>query len=409
MSTYGLLGEKLSHSLSPELHKIYGDENYQLFEVEKSALAEFVKKKEFDGLNVTVPYKKAVMPLLSKTSELARRVGCVNTIVKDKNGKLVGYNTDVYGFEFLLDFYKIDVEGKNCAILGNGGGAAAVKAVLTDRKAAKIQTFGRIDTAKNESRPGFDILINATPVGMYPGNGETPVDLSLFEGIETVIDLIYNPIKTKLLLDAEKRGLKAINGLIMLAAQGKRSRELFDGVEIENESVINAEKLLLAGMQSIVLIGMPGAGKTTIGRALAEKLGKRFIDLDETIEKLYGKKPESIIRLAGEKEFRRTERVAAAWAGKFTGAVISTGGGIVTVEENFAALSQNGIIVYIKRGLYKLSTAGRPLSSAKPLEALFAERKPLYEAWRDIEVENDGSVDDAVDKIIAEINKERTT
>ena len=403
MKRYGLLGEKLSHSLSPELHKLYGDENYELFEVEKSKLAEFVKKKEFDGLNVTVPHKKSVMPLLSKTSELARRVGCVNTVVKDQNGKLIGYNTDVFGFEFLLDFYKIDVSGKNCAILGNGGGSAAVKAALTNRKAAKIETFGRLDTRKADKRPGFDILINATPVGMYPNNGEAPVDLALFEGVTTVIDIIYNPIKTKLLLDAEKLGIKAVNGLIMLAAQGKRSRELFDGSAIDDGTIKDVADKLGAKMQNIVLIGMPGAGKTSVGRTLAEKLGKRFIDLDETIEKLYGKKPESIIRLHGEREFRRTERVAAAWAGKFTGAVIATGGGVVTVDENFGSLSQNGKIVYVKRDLNKLAVEGRPLSAGKSVETLFSEREKLYESWKDIEVDNNGSIDETVSEIIKKI------
>ena len=403
MKRYGLLGEKLSHSLSPELHKLYGDENYELFEVEKTKLAEFVKKKDFDGLNVTVPYKKAVMPLLSKTSELARRVGCVNTVVKDKNGKLIGYNTDVYGFEFLLDFHEIDVCGKTCAILGNGGGAAAVKAVLADRKAAKIETLGRLDTQKAEKRPGFDILINATPVGMYPNNGEAAVDIALFEGVATVIDIIYNPIKTKLLLDAEKRGIKAVNGLIMLAAQGKRSRELFDGAEIDDCRIEYAVEKLTEKMQNIVLIGMPGSGKTSVGRALAEKLGKRFIDLDETIEKLYGKKPESIIRLHGEREFRRTERVAAAWAGKFTGAVIATGGGVVTVEENLDSLSQNGKIVYVKRDLQKLAVEGRPLSAGKNVEALFSEREALYERWKDIEIDNNGTIDETVSEIIKKI------
>ncbi|MBO4212573.1 MAG: shikimate kinase [Clostridia bacterium] len=403
MKRYGLLGEKLSHSLSPELHKLCGDENYELFEVEKTKLAEFVKKKDFDGLNVTVPYKKAVMPLLSKTSELARRVGCVNTVVKDEKGKLIGYNTDVYGFAFLLDFHKIDVFGKTCAILGNGGGAAAVKTVLAERKAAKIETFGRLDTQKAEKRPGFDVLVNATPVGMYPNNGETPVDLDLFEGVTTVIDIIYNPIKTKLLLDAEKRGIKAVNGLIMLAAQGKRSRELFDDLEIDDSRIEYAVGKLAEKMQNIVLIGMPGAGKTSVGRALAEKTGKRFIDLDETIEKLYGKKPESIIRLHGEREFRRTERVAAAWAGKFTGAVIATGGGVVTVEENLGSLSQNGKIVYVKRDLKKLAVEGRPLSAGKSVEAIFSERKDLYERWKDIEIDNNGSIDETVSEIIKKI------
>lgn len=403
---HGLLGRKLGHSLSPEIHYLLGDPSYTLFEVEPENVEEFLKKREFDSINVTIPYKRTVMPHLSKTSEIARRIGSVNTIVKDENGKLHGYNTDYYGFSYLLDFANVDVKGKFCLLLGDGGSAAAVKVVLADRGVGKMICLTRSGAHKIDDASKYsdaDIIINTTPVGMYPDNGVSAISLDGFDKVEAVIDLIYNPLKTKLLFDAEAKGIPAYNGLPMLTAQAKRSREFFLGCDIDDRAIDMLNARLTGHMLNVTLIGMPGCGKSTIGKALAEKLGRKLIDTDEAIKAIYGKTPAEIIEKDGEAEFRRMEHVAAEWAGKRTGKIIATGGGIVKRADNRRALAQNGIIVFINRRLEDLPTDGRPLSLANGVESLYAERLPIYRAWCDIEVENKGTVDEVVDKILSSI------
>ncbi len=403
---HGLLGRKLGHSLSPEIHYLLGDPSYTLFEVEPENVEEFLKKREFDSINVTIPYKRTVMPHLSKTSEIARRVGSVNTIVKDENGKLHGYNTDYYGFSYLLDFANVDVKGKFCLLLGDGGAAAAVKAVLTDRGVGKMICLTRSGAHKIGDAAKYsdaDVIINTTPVGMYPENGVSAISLDGFDKVEAVIDLIYNPLKTKLLFDAEAKGIPAYNGLPMLTAQAKRSREFFLGCDIDDRAIDMLNARLTGHMLNVTLIGMPGCGKSTIGKALAEKLGRKLIDTDEAIKAIYGKTPAEIIEKDGETEFRRMEHVAAEWAGKRNGKIIATGGGIVKRADNRRALAQNGIIVFINRRLEDLPTDGRPLSQSAGVETLYAERLPLYRAWCDFEVENEGTVDEVVDKILSSI------
>lgn len=400
---HGLLGRKLGHSLSPEIHYLMGDPNYTLYEIEPENVEKFIKQKEFDSINVTIPYKKTVMPYLSKTSEIARRIGSVNTIVKDDKGKLHGYNTDYYGFSYLLDFAEVDVKGKFCLVLGDGGAAASVKAVLTDRGVGKMICLTRSGPHKIGNAAEYsdaDIIINTTPVGMYPDNGISPVSLEGFADLKAVIDLIYNPLKTKLILDAESRGIPAYNGLPMLTAQAKRSREFFLGCDIDDNVITMLNARLTGHILNITLIGMPGCGKSTIGKALADKLGRKLIDTDEAIKAIYGKTPAEIIEKDGEAEFRRMEHVAAEWAGKRTGKIIATGGGIVKRADNRAPLAQNGLIVFINRKLDELPTDGRPLSKASGVEALYNERLPIYRAWCDFEVDNDGSIDETVNKIL---------
>ena len=405
---FGLLGETLKHSHSPEIHGLMGDPNYKIFEVEKSKLRDFIKAREFDGLNVTIPYKRAVMPLLSNCSETARKTGSVNTIVKKDDGKLYGYNTDVFGFAYLIEFSKISIRDKFCLVLGDGGGAAAVKLVLDAMGASRIVCLTRSGQNKLSDIANFSdaqILINTTPVGMYPNNGEAAVSLDGLNRLEAVFDIVYNPLKTQILLDAESRGIPAFNGLPMLTAQAKRSRELFLDAAIDDDVIPKLTARIAGQMLNITLIGMPGCGKTTIGKALAERLNRRVIDLDEAIVKLYGKTPAEIIKTNGEAEFRRTEHVTAQWAGKRTGIIISTGGGVVTRPDNRAPLAQNGVIVFIHRDIKQLPLDERPISQSMPIEELYEKRLPLYRSWADFEIENNGSIDDAVDAILNCLSK----
>ena len=400
---FGLLGESLKHSHSPEIHALMGDPDYKIFEVEKDKLADFLKAREFDGLNVTIPYKRAVMPLLSKCSETARKTGSVNTIVKKEDGKLYGYNTDVFGFAYLIEFAKVSIRDKFCLLLGDGGAAAAVKFVLEAMGASRIVCLTRSGKHRLSDVANYtdaEILINTTPVGMYPNNGEAAISLEGFTKLEAVFDLIYNPLKTQIMLDAESRGIPAFNGLPMLTAQAKRSRELFLDAAIDDDVIPKLTARVAGKMLNITLIGMPGCGKTTIGTALAERLNRRVIDLDESIVKIYGKTPAEIITKNGEAEFRRTEHVTAQWAGKRTGVIISTGGGVVTRPDNRAPLAQNGIIIFIHRNTHDLPVEGRPISQGTPIEELYEKRLPLYRAWADFEIENNGSIDDAVEAIL---------
>ncbi len=405
--TFGLLGEKLNHSLSREIHAMLGDDNYQLFEVPSKQLNLFMSSGNFDGINVTIPYKRTVMPMLSKTSELSRRVGCVNTVLRRQdNGRLYGYNTDVYGFSYMIDSAGVNVAGKKCLIIGDGGAAASVRASLEDHGAGEIINVTRSKYAAIPKLfPDAQILVNATPVGMFPENGKAPTTVGGMNRLEAVCDLIYNPLKSALLLDAEENGIKAVNGLSMLVAQAKRARELFTGSQIDDSVIPQIVSAIEEKTRNIIIIGMPGSGKTTVGKALAERLGMHHIDIDEAIIKLYGRSPERIIRREGENAFRRTEHVAAEWAGKQTSSVVSAGGGIVLRADNKNALRQNGIVIMINRDVTSLETCGRPISQNRSIEEIFNERMPLYREWCDLEVDNNGTVEETVDTIVKLIGR----
>lgn len=405
--TFGLLGERLTHSLSREIHAMLGDDNYQLYEVSSKQLPLFMSSCNFDGINVTIPYKRTVMPMLSKTSELSRRVGCVNTVLRrQSDGRLFGYNTDVYGFSYMIDSAGINVAGKKCVIIGDGGGAASVRASLEDHGAGEIVNVTRskyVQIPKNH--PDAQILVNATPVGMFPENGKAPTSLAGLDRLEAVCDIVYNPLKTALLLDAEQRGIKAVNGLSMLVAQAKRARELFTGAQIDDSVIPQIIETVEKKQRTIVIIGMPGSGKTVVGRALAERLGKHHIDIDEAVTKLYGRSPERIIRREGETAFRRTEHVAVEWAGKQPDSVVSAGGGVVLRKDNRNPLRQNGVIVFINRDVTKLELNGRPVSQSRSIESIYDERMPLYREWCDFEVDNNGTVEETVEQIVGLIGE----
>lgn len=398
----GLLGEKLGHSYSPQIHSYLADYSYHLFEKQPDEVGEFLRAGSFTGLNVTMPYKKAVIPYCTKLSDCAQRLGAVNTIVKQSNGTLIGHNTDYFGFSSMLDRSGISVSGKKALVLGSGGASVTVVTVLEERGAevVVVSRSGKDNYDNLHRHSDAALIVNATPVGMYPNTGKSPLDLSVFPSLEGVLDLVYNPARTQLLLDAEARGLVAENGLWMLIAQAKESAEWFTGTKIPDERIPNVHQILRNQMENIVLIGMPGCGKSTVGRLLADATGKQFVDADAMIEEAAQKTIPEIFAQSGESVFRKIETDVLKELGKQSGLVIATGGGCVTREENYPLLHQNGIIVWLKRDIGTLPTDGRPLSKSGSLEAMYAIRKPLYDRFADITIDNSGSPDRTVQEIL---------
>ena len=403
---FGLLGKKLGHSYSPQIHGYLGDYYYDLFEICPEKLDDFLRNGTFSGLNVTIPYKKEVLPYCTELSDCAKRLGAVNTIVRKNDGTLIGHNTDYFGFQSMLSRTGLQVCGKKILVLGSGGASATVSTVLQQAGADVIivSRSGKNNYWNLYLHPDTAVIVNATPVGMYPNVDSSPVDLSLFPNLEGVLDVIYNPAKTKLLLDAEQRGLVTENGLWMLVAQAKESAEWFTGNKISDDKIARIHGLLRAQMENIVLIGMPGSGKTTIGKMLADRLCRRFIDTDAEIETLAGKTIPEIFSAHGEGYFRKLESQVLAQYGKESGLVIATGGGCVTQIENYASLHRNGKIIWIERELKELPTKGRPLSVKNKLEAMYAVRKPMYESFSDCIIQNDTSVKEIVDRILTKEN-----
>jgi len=390
MSTFGLLGEKLGHSFSPLIHSYLGDYEYPLYEIPTGAFDAFMTERHFDGINVTIPYKQAVMPYCASLSGEARMTGSVNTIIKREDGSLHGYNTDHHGFGVMLKQGSIDPAGKKVLVLGDGGAARTVRAVLGGLGAREIVTISRRGEnhyGNIERHHDAEILVNATPVGMYPGNGASPVKLDGFKSLTGVADLIYNPLRTGLLLEAGRLGVPCINGLIMLAAQAEMASRLFTNGPARPELAAKITDAIYRKTRNIAIIGMPGCGKSTAGKNFAQKTGRPFSDIDELIETAAGRTIPEIFREEGEGAFRRLETRILGEESKKNGIVIATGGGVVTQPENLDLLRQNSIIVYLKRDLKSLDTGGRPLSKGLGIEALAGQRLPLYEEWSDLAVQ----------------------
>ena len=398
----GLLGRKLGHSYSPQIHNLLGDYSYVLFEKEPEKLENFLKNGDFSGLNVTIPYKKEVIPYLSELSPTAKKMGCVNTVLRRSDGTLYGHNTDYFGFTSLVRHAGLSVAGKKVLVLGSGGASNTAVAALKNLGAnpVVISRSGENNYGNLHLHRDAAAIVNATPVGMYPNTGVSPIDLALFPHLEGVLDVIYNPARTQLLLDAEKLGIPRENGLWMLVAQAKEAAEVFTGGKISDEVIEKIYRRLSHQMKNIVLIGMPGCGKTTIGALLAEKLGRTLADADEKIISLAGKSIPDIFAQDGEPTFRDWETKALTELGKQSGLVIATGGGCVTQKRNYPLLHQNGYLVWLERDCSVLPTDGRPLSQANDLGKMYAARKPLYEAFADIRVENAGTPAETVQKIL---------
>lgn len=399
---YGLIGRKLGHSYSPQIHSFLGDYRYNIYEMEEEDVKTFLDKREFNAINVTIPYKKTVMPFLDNVDDSAVKIGSVNTIVKKADGTLTGYNTDYYGFTYMLKKGGIDVTGRKVLVLGDGGASVTVQSVIRDLGAKEIVVASLYaEPHYDQLDPHFDsdVIINATPVGMYPHNLETLVDLDNFKNLSGVADVIYNPKRTQLILDAEKRGIKNISGLYMLAAQAKKAAEYFFNKEYE-ESIIDVivEKLSFE-LTNIVLVGMPGCGKTTVGKVLAEHYSRKLIDMDAIIVEKAGKPIPQIFEEQGEPGFRKIESEVAKEVGKEKELVISTGGGVIVTPENHDALRQNATVVFINRDIDVLPTDGRPLSQKNNLHEMYKKRLPLYRSICHQEVDGNGTVEEVAERI----------
>ena len=402
----GLLGRKLGHSYSPQIHGFLGDYSYSLFEKEPEELESFLRSGDFTGINVTIPYKKNVIPFLDALSPTAQKMGSVNTVVRRDDGSLFGHNTDYFGFLSLVKHSGISVSGKKVLVLGSGGTSNMAVTALQDLGAEPIviSRSGENNYGNLHRHADASVIVNATPVGMYPNTGVAPIDLKQFPRLDGVLDVIYNPAKTRLLLDAEALGIPHENGLWMLVAQAKEASEYFTGQKISDECIGKIHRALSHQMKNILLIGMPGCGKTTVGTLLAQKLDRTLVDVDPMIVTLAGGKtiPE-IFAQNGEEIFRQLETSALENLGKQSGLVVSTGGGCVTRQRNYPLLHQNGVIVWLERDLALLPTDGRPLSQTTRLADMYAVRRPMYEAFSDIRVENSGSPEDTVNKILSKL------
>lgn len=398
----GLLGRKLGHSYSPQIHEYLGPYSYDLFEKEPEEVGSFVKNGDYTGINVTIPYKKDVIPYLDVLSPLAKRMGAVNTIVRRADGSLFGHNTDYFGFSSMVHRSGIHVAGKKVLVLGSGGASNTAVKVLEDMGAnvIVISRSGKDNYSNLHLHKDASVIVNCTPVGMYPNTGIAPLDLKAFPDLEGVLDMVYNPARTQLLLDAEKLGLPYENGLWMLVAQAKEAAEYFGNKSLPDTVIGNVYKKMSGKMQNIVLIGMPGCGKSTIASLLGEKLGRKVVDADQEIVKLAGKSIPEIFADDGEETFRNLETQVLTELGKQSQLVIATGGGCVTRDRNYPLLHQNSSIFWLQRDLDLLPTEGRPLSQNTRMQDMFRIREPLYTAFTDYVICNNRSSEDTVHQIL---------
>ena len=398
----GLLGEHLTHSYSPQIHALLGDYSYELFEVAPEKLGEFLQAGEFDGLNVTIPYKRAVIPYCAELSAAAREMGSVNTLLRRPDGTLYGDNTDLDGLRWLLARGGGIRPGEKALVLGTGGASQTVQAVLraAGAEVAVLSRRGESNYATLPRHADARLVVNATPVGMYPNNGARLIDLAQLPQCRCVLDLVYNPARTALLQQAEQLGLRAENGLSMLAEQARCAAELFLQRPIDPARTAAVTDTLQKRMRSLILIGMPGAGKTTVGRLLAQRLGRDFFDADEELERRFGCDIPTFFAREGEAAFRAEETALLAELGKRSGCVIATGGGCVTRPENEPLLRQNAAVIWLQRALDRLPVAGRPVSRCTTPEALYAQRAAAYARFSDGTADNNGTPDETVRQIL---------
>lgn len=380
----GLIGRTLVHSFSPAIHSQIGDYEYQLYPLEPEQVADFVKTTDLDGFNVTIPYKQTVIPLCKEISERAKAIGSVNTMLRLPDGSWHGDNTDYDGFLYQLGSDAKALKGKKALVLGGGGSSQTVQKVLCDCEIPFIVITHKENNPETLARyPDAELIVNTSPVGMYPNNGDSPADLSLFPNCRLVLDLIYNPSKTALILQAESLGIPARNGLSMLVAQGVRAGELFMNQSLPKTLVETITDAIRRQTLNIVLIGMPGCGKTTVANLLSELTGRKVADTDDLIRAKAGMEIPEIFTKHGEPYFRKLETEALQKISKESGLIIATGGGIVKTPENLDLIRQNSICIFLDTALSKLDTAGRPLSLSTGVEQLYTERLPLYQTWSD--------------------------
>ncbi len=400
----GVLGEKLGHSYSPELHALFADYDYSLFEVKPENLGDFIRTGDFHGLNVTIPYKTTMLAICEHLTEAAEEIGSVNTVIRQPDGSLLGDNTDAIGFEGMVWKSRIRILGRKCLVLGSGGASLSVQHVLRKLGASEIVVISRTGENTYETldrHRDAAVIVNATPVGMYPNTAHTPLDLRPFKQCEGVLDLIYNPTRTALLQQAEFLGIPCMGGLYMLVEQARCAAQLFTGEMIPAIRTKEAYDTMRSRKENRILIGMPGSGKSCIGSALAALLQMPFVDTDKELEKRFGMSVGEYITRNGEADFRREETTLLAELGKSSGLVIATGGGVVTKPENYPILHQNGTMIFLERELSKLPKKGRPLSLRGNLQDMYTMRLPMYRRFADITVANDQSPTVVAEKIEA--------
>ena len=402
--TYGLLGRTLKHSWSPQIHERLGTVPYELVELEPSELAAFVREGNWQGLNCTIPYKRDLVDLVDELRPNAKRIGAVNTLLHGPDGRVIGDNTDLFGFAWMLGRFcerhlgtRDALRGSKALVLGSGGASKAVVAALEDAGAVPVvisrhgaNTYETI----RERHADAALIVNTTPVGMYPNCPASPLPdktLEALPGMRGVVDVVYNPERTGIMLDADRLQIPAESGLAMLVGQAWLSSCMWQGVELDEALIGSIERQITLQCRNIALIGMPGSGKTSAGRNLAELTGRTFVDMDVDFARRYGKTPAKVIQDAGEQAFRKMETAALAEVAKGSNLVVSCGGGVVTRPENLPLLRQNSSVVMIDRKLEELSSRGRPLSQQRGVAALAEERMPLYRAWADLVVACTGS------------------
>lgn len=405
---YGCIGEKLGHSFSKEIHNALTDYNYELKEIAKGDLEAFMTARDFKAINVTIPYKEQVIPFLYFVSEEAKKIGAVNTIV-NKDGKLYGYNTDFYGMKNLILRAKMDFKNKTVAILGGGGTSKTAYAVSESLGAKEIFKVSRSE------KEGFitydelyckaeeiDVIINTTPVGMYPNIFESAVEVERFKNLSCVVDAVYNPLRSKLVFDAQKNNINAVGGLYMLVSQAAAAVEYFIDTPVDEKKVENVFLKLFNSKENIVLIGMPSSGKTTVGKALSEKLNREIFDSDKVVVENEKMEISDIFKLNGEAYFRSLETAAIKELSKKNSVIIATGGGAVLNKTNIELLKENGKVFFLNRPLEKLiTTDDRPLSSNKSdLEKRFNERYDLYISSADYVIDASGTVEEVTEEIM---------
>lgn len=408
MINYGLCGRTLRHSYSKIIHEYLGNNDYRLLSLEKDELYELFETKHFKALNVTIPYKQDALNLCDVVSDEAKEIGSVNTVV-NKNGRLYGYNTDYFGFVYMLKRAGISLEGKKVVILGSGGTSLTSQAVCRGEGAREfvvVSRHGKVNYDNISEHADADVLINTTPVGMYPDNGRSPVDISLFKNLSGVVDVIYNPNKTALVLEAVKKNIPATTGLPMLVAQAVRAHEYFFDTKLSDSAIEDVYYKCLMKTLNVVFVGMPGCGKTSVGKAYAKISGRTFLDTDVFVEQQGMPIPE-IFEKYGEETFRDKETAAIKMLSSMSEKVIATGGGAVKRTQNVEMMKQNGIVVYLKRDLDKLSTDGRPLSQGgeEKIKQLYEERHTLYENAADVVIETHEDVDECAKRLYNMIEK----
>lgn len=408
---YATIGRKLPHSYSGLIHRKFNKYDFSLLELEPEEVRDFMLHGEYRGITITIPYKQVALEVSDVASESARRIGCANTLVRRNDGTLCADNTDYPGFLYMTRRAGISFKGAKVLILGSGGTSLTTRTVVADEGAREVVIVSRTGQVNysnvRELHGDADIVINATPVGMYPDTAAKPLNLEEFPHLKALVDVIYNPMRTRLTQQALRLGLPVADALRMLVAQAFYAMELFLGEKQDERMIDDVTSAIRRDTANVVLIGMPGSGKTTIGKAVAEKLGREFVDMDAVVEARTGKSIQSIFAEAGEAEFRRLEAEAIVDYSKRSSLVIATGGGAVMAEENRLNLAQNSFVFLLERNLDLLEIGnGRPLSSSRDaLAGLYAKRIPVYRAFADVEIDNNGLTADAVASIVEKFNE----